>query len=127
MFEQADDNGQEWQAEIKVAGTVYIKAESAEDAAAKFKEWQNGEGMETAGFMLGDSDHPISDDISLSPAMTSYGPWGSGSDITLSREQAAVLADWLAGWTDAESPGCEGETFTALCEIEAALGVALRG
>lgn len=125
MFEQADDNGREWRADIKLAGSIYVAADSAEEAAAKFEAWQGGEGAETAGMMLGDSDHPISEGISLSPALTSYGPWVEGRQIVLNREQAAALVDWLAGWTDEEGPGCEGETFSELCEIEAALRAAL--
>lgn len=73
--------------DVKICGTVYIKAKSKKEARKKLKKhhdsaiYSTNEG--TIGDIYGDSipfsgahfDSPGLPEISLSPAMTFYGPW----------------------------------------------------
>lgn len=74
-FEQSDEEGTVFSADIMLAATVYVTAESAEEAERKFATWQEKEG---AVHWSEDTELELSDEpgeIMLSPAMTSHGFW----------------------------------------------------
>lgn len=64
--------------DIRIVGTVYVKAISAAEARKKVKELQ-GDGIEVVGAMISglQFDDENLPDISLSPAMTLYNPTGN--------------------------------------------------
>jgi hypothetical protein len=70
--------------DLKVAATAYVKAESKAAAIAALKEeiserfGTDLSDFETSGLPFDSEDLP---DISLSPAMTVWGPWGNWSDM----------------------------------------------
>ena len=61
--------------DVKVAGTVYIKADTLEEAQAILDKAFAGEPLCT--FFSDKDSHPVYDDpqIEISPAVTIYGPW----------------------------------------------------
>ncbi len=75
-----------YQIDLKVAATAYVRANSKEEAIQALKEetrFPRGadyDDFEISGARLDSEDLP---DISLSPAMTVWGPWGSWSDMEL--------------------------------------------
>jgi hypothetical protein len=69
--------------DLKVAATAYVKADTKEQAIAALKEEIGKHGtdfsdFEISGLPLDSEDLP---DISLSPAMTVWGPWGEWFDM----------------------------------------------
>lgn len=69
--------------DLKVAATAYVRADSQADAIQALKDEIGLNGcdyadIEISGVAL---DSPELPDISLSPAMTIYGPWGSWSEM----------------------------------------------
>lgn len=60
--------------DVKIAGTLYIKAETKEQAEEILKELfeEGSEIIYTSGIDFEDKALPA---VSLSPAMTVYGPW----------------------------------------------------
>jgi hypothetical protein len=64
--------------ELKVAATAYVRAETKEQAIAALKdEISERYGTDLSDFQIGG----LAADISISPAMTVWGPWGSWSEM----------------------------------------------
>lgn len=65
----------EFSIDVEVAGTVYIKADTLEEAQEILDKAFAGEPLCT--FFSDKDSHPIYDDpqIGISPAVTIYGPW----------------------------------------------------
>lgn len=69
--------------DLKVAATAYVRASSKQEAIAALKDELCAFGTDIADFevssrRLNDPDLP---DISLSPAMSVWGPWGDWNDM----------------------------------------------
>lgn len=69
--------------DLKVAATAYVKADTKEQAIQALKDELCAFGtdisdFEVSGLPFDSEDLP---DISLSPAMTVWGPWGEWSDM----------------------------------------------
>ncbi len=72
--------------ELKVAATAYVRAESKADAIAALKDMISERyGSDYIDFEISEARLDSEDlpDISLSPAMTVWGPWGDWSEMEL--------------------------------------------
>jgi len=75
--------------DLKVAATAYVRADTKEQAIAALKdEICYPRGSEIFDLQISDARLDSADlpNISLSPAMTVWGPWGSWSDMDLADE-----------------------------------------
>ena len=75
-----------WNVDVKIAGTAYIKADTAEEAREKLDQWIENEGwLELRGEAISSADlsSPFLPEVSLSPAMTLKGIY-EGEKIELS-------------------------------------------
>lgn len=68
--------------DLKVAATAYVRANSKEEAIEALKaeigDWCAHADLETSDDWLDSEDLPA---VSLSPAMTVWGPWGDWNDM----------------------------------------------
>lgn len=71
--------------DLKVAATAYIRANSKEEAIQAIKDEIGKYGTDLIDFETSERkfDDPELPDISLSPAMTVWGPWGDWNDMEL--------------------------------------------
>lgn len=69
--------------DLKVAATAYVRANSKEEAIKALKDEIGKHGTDIIDFETSERkfDDPELPDISLSPAMTVWGPWGDWSDM----------------------------------------------
>lgn len=69
--------------DLKVAATAYVRAENKEQAIAALKAELARSGTDLVEFEISglSFDNPELPTISLSPAMTVWGPWGDWSDM----------------------------------------------
>lgn len=69
--------------ELKVCATAYIRAESKKEAIQALKDEIGINGCDYADLKISDArlNDPDLPAISLSPAMTVWGPWGEWSDM----------------------------------------------
>ena len=75
-----------YQIDLKVAATAYVRANSKEEAIQALKEEiRDRRGCDMADLQISDArlDSEHLPDISLSPAMTVWGPWGDWSEMEL--------------------------------------------
>lgn len=63
--------------DVRLAGTVYVRADSPEEATQKAERFMKDEPFEFEGLGISGRrfDDPLLPDISLSPAFTGHGVW----------------------------------------------------